>query len=348
MFLNNAADKLVFKFLNKINYGYLELTTHNGKVLKFGNPNEKLHANISIKKPDFNYNLIRGGSIGFAESYMRGEFETDNLSNLIELTARNIEVIYKFSGLLDFPIINFVKNKIIKKSFQNLTVAALQCLWVTSDTENRVRGLVEGEPKGLDQLRQCLDKNKGIFFLTAHYGNWEIMGLFHGYLGICQLSSIARKLDNPYLDRATQELRTASGNKIIYRDESPLKIVRELKNNGSVAVMMDQNTARGGVFVDFFGKKAATPRALALLSYRTGTPILPLFCYPTNKGTYRIEYGPEILLEKSSNREEDILNWTRQYEQFIESVIRENPEPWMCGHRRWKTRPPEETDTRIY
>ena len=116
MFLNNTADKLVFKFLNKINYGYLELTTHDGKVLKFGNPNEKLHANILIKKPDFNYNLIRGGSIGFAESYMRGEFETNNLSNLIELTARNIEVIHKFSGLLDFPIINFVKNKIIKNT----------------------------------------------------------------------------------------------------------------------------------------------------------------------------------------------------------------------------------------
>ena len=116
MFLNNTADKLVFNFLNKINYGYLELTTYDGKVLKFGNPNEKLYANILIKKPDFNYNLIRGGSIGFAESYMRGEFETDNLSNLIELTARNIDIIYKFSGLLDFPIINFVKNRIIKNT----------------------------------------------------------------------------------------------------------------------------------------------------------------------------------------------------------------------------------------
>ena len=116
MFLHNFADKLVFKFLNKINYGFLELTKCDGKVLKFGDPNQKLKANILIKKPSFNYNLIRGGSIGFAESYMRGEFETDNLSDLIELTARNIEVIYKFSGLLDFPIINFVKNKIIKNT----------------------------------------------------------------------------------------------------------------------------------------------------------------------------------------------------------------------------------------
>ena len=116
MLLNNVADKLVFKFLSKINYGYLELTTFDGNVLKFGNPNDKLQANILIKKQNFNYNLIRGGSIGFAESYMRGEFETDNLSNLIELTARNIEIIHKFSGILDFPIINFVKNKIFKNT----------------------------------------------------------------------------------------------------------------------------------------------------------------------------------------------------------------------------------------
>ena len=240
------------------------------------------------------------------------------------------------------------KNKIIKKSFQNLAVSALQCLWATRDTKNRVRRLIEGEPVGLDILRQCLKKNKGIFFLTAHYGNWEIMGLFHGYLGICPLSSIVRKLDNPYLDKATKNFRTLSGNKIFNRNESPLKIVRQLKNNGSVAVMMDQNTAKGGVFVDFFGKKAATPRSLALLSYRLGTPILPLFCHPTDKGTYRIEYGPEIRFEKSGDKENDILKWTHQYELFIENVIRENPAPWMCGHRRWKTRPPEEKEIRIY
>jgi Kdo2-lipid IVA lauroyltransferase/acyltransferase len=238
------------------------------------------------------------------------------------------------------------KNKIIKKSFQNLAVSALQCLWATHDTENRVRSLIEGEPSGLEILQDCLKKHKGIFFLTAHYGNWEIMGLFHGYLGICPLASIVRKLDNPYLDIATKKFRTLSGNKILYRDESPLKFVRELKNNGSVAVMMDQNTAKGGVFVDFFGKKAATPRSLALLSYRLGTPVLPLFCYPTENGTYRIEYGPEIKFEKTGNKNNDLLQWTQQCQLFIENVIRKNPSSWMCGHRRWKTRPPEET--RIY
>ena len=115
----------------------------------------------------------------------------------------NLDIIYSDSKSL------VEKNKIIKESFQNLTVSALQCLWVTFDTENRVRKLIEGEPVGLDLLRQCLEKNKGVFFLTAHYGNWEVMGLFHGYLDICPLSSIARKLDNPYLDRVTKTLRTS-------------------------------------------------------------------------------------------------------------------------------------------
>jgi Kdo2-lipid IVA lauroyltransferase/acyltransferase len=238
------------------------------------------------------------------------------------------------------------KNQIIKKSFQNLAISTLQCLWATHDTKNRVGKLIEGEPAGLDILRESLKKGKGIFFLTAHYGNWEIMGLFHGYLGICPLSSIVRKLDNPYLDKFVKNFRTLSGNNILYRDESPLKIVRELKKNGSVAVMMDQNTAKGGVFVDFFGKKAATPRSLALLSYRSGTPILPLFCYPTDKGTYRIEYGPEIQLKKSNDKQNDILEWTQQCQLIIENIIQKDPAFWMCGHRRWKTRPSQET--RVY
>ena len=116
MFIYKAADKLVFNILNRANYGYLEIICIDGTQLKFGNQKDNLKANLVIKKPNFTYNLIRGGSIGFAESYMNEEFDTNNLSNLIEFTARNINVIHKFSGLLDFPIINFVKNKVIKNT----------------------------------------------------------------------------------------------------------------------------------------------------------------------------------------------------------------------------------------
>ena len=108
--------------------------------------------------------------------------------------------------------------------------------------------------------------------------------------------------------------------------------------------MMDQNTAKGGLFVDFFGLKASTPRALAQLSYRLETPIIPLFSYPTEKGTYNIEYGPELILQKTGNKTKDVLEWTQNMETFIESVIHKNPIPWMCGHRRWKTRPKGEKE----
>ncbi len=116
MGLYNFSDQIVFKILKDIKYGYLEITKYNGELLKFGNPNSPLKSVLKIKKPNFTFNLIKGGSVGFAESYMRDEFETDNLSNLIEITARNIKIIYKFSGLLDFPMVNYVKNIFIKNT----------------------------------------------------------------------------------------------------------------------------------------------------------------------------------------------------------------------------------------
>ena len=116
MALNKFSDKIVFSLLSNINVGYLEITNYQGKVFRFGNPQDDLKAKLKIKNPNFSFNLIKSGSIGFAESYMRREFETDNLSNLIEITARNIKIIYKFSGLLDFPIVNFFKNMFIKNT----------------------------------------------------------------------------------------------------------------------------------------------------------------------------------------------------------------------------------------
>ncbi len=116
MNLYTLSDKIVFNILKDIEYGYLEILTYQGRLIKFGNKDETLKAKIKIKKPNFTFNLIKGGSIGFAESYMRDEFDTDDLSNLIEITARNIKIIHKFSGLLDLPIVNFIKKIFIKNT----------------------------------------------------------------------------------------------------------------------------------------------------------------------------------------------------------------------------------------
>ena len=116
MNLFKISDKIVFNTLRNIEFGYLEITNHSGELLKFGNPRDPLKANLDIKKSNFTFNLIKGGSVGLAESYMRNEFETKNLSDLIEVTARNIKQIHKFSGLLDLPFINFFKNILIKNT----------------------------------------------------------------------------------------------------------------------------------------------------------------------------------------------------------------------------------------
>tara|TARA_B110000037_G_scaffold750_1_gene757 strand:- start:444 stop:1622 length:1179 start_codon:yes stop_codon:yes gene_type:complete len=116
MILYKIADKIVFNILKRISVGYLEVTLITGELLKFGDHNDKLRADLKITSPNLNYNLIKGGSVGLAECYMRNEFETSNLSNLIELAARNINIVHKFAGILDLKFLNFIKNKFIKNT----------------------------------------------------------------------------------------------------------------------------------------------------------------------------------------------------------------------------------------
>ena len=116
MNLSTVPDKIVFSILKDIKIGHLELTNYDGKSYSFGNIKDSLHADIKIKNKNFTFNLIRSGSIGLAESYMKDEFETNNLSNLIEITARNIKQIHKFSGLLDLSFINYLKSIFVKNT----------------------------------------------------------------------------------------------------------------------------------------------------------------------------------------------------------------------------------------
>ena len=116
MLIYKISDSIVFSALKNIKHGFLEIKKVNGEVLKFGNPDDNLKVFLEIKDESLNYNLIKSGSVGLGESYMKDFFITNNLSDLIELTAKNINIIYKFSGIFDLPFINFFKNKIIKNT----------------------------------------------------------------------------------------------------------------------------------------------------------------------------------------------------------------------------------------
>ena len=123
--MNFICDKIIFTTLKNIKFGCIEITNYNGKKIILGDINSTLKSKLIIKKPGFTLDIINKGSVGLAESYMRGDFETDNLTNLIEITARNINSVHKVAGLLDMPLINYIKNiffkNTIKRSKQNIS-----------------------------------------------------------------------------------------------------------------------------------------------------------------------------------------------------------------------------------
>ena len=116
MNFNLLSDKIVFNSLKLIKHGFLEIQNHDSKIYKFGDESELLRAKIKINKPGLTLQIIKSGSVGLAEAYMRNEFETDNLTNLIEITAKNIKIVYKFSGIFDLSMINKLKSIFIKNN----------------------------------------------------------------------------------------------------------------------------------------------------------------------------------------------------------------------------------------
>ena len=121
----SVSDKIVLSALKNIKFGRISLINYDGRNIVLGQNDSKLSANLIIKKPGFTFDIINKGSIGLAESYMRGDIETDNLTDLIEIAAKNINTVYKFSGVLDFAPVNFVKNLIVRntktKSKENIS-----------------------------------------------------------------------------------------------------------------------------------------------------------------------------------------------------------------------------------
>ena len=123
--MNFICDKIIFTTLKNIKFGCIEITNYNGKKIILGDINSTLKSQLIIKKPGFTLDIINKGSVGLAESYMKGDFETDNLTNLIEITARNIKSVHKVAGLLDMSLINYIKNIFFKntkkRSKQNIS-----------------------------------------------------------------------------------------------------------------------------------------------------------------------------------------------------------------------------------
>jgi KDO2-lipid IV(A) lauroyltransferase len=148
---------------------------------------------------------------------------------------------------------------------------------------------------------------------------------------------IARPIYYEKYEEWISSLRKGMGVNVIYRTDSPKKLLYRLKENELVGIMPDQDIdSVEGVFVDFFGKKAYTPSAPVKIAMASGTPIIPMFIV-RNGRRHTIFVEEPIRVQKSEDKEEDVLRYTQQWSDVVESYVRRYPEQWVWMHKRWKT-----------
>jgi KDO2-lipid IV(A) lauroyltransferase len=193
---------------------------------------------------------------------------------------------------------------------------------------------------GLENYERAYAGGKGVLFLTAHFGGWELSAFAHSLHGHW-LHVVMRPMDNEYLDRLLQHYRSMHGNKPVAKDDFVRGLLAAMKAGETVGILMDTNmTPPQGIFVDFFGIPACTASGLARIALRTDAAVVPGFTiWDAALGKYRLRFDPALQLIRTGHLEADIAANTQMFTKVIEDYVRKYPDQWLWVHRRWKTRP---------
>ncbi len=177
---------------------------------------------------------------------------------------------------------------------------------------------------------------RGVFFLTAHLGNWEWAALGTGALGI-PIGVVARPLDNPLLDATLRRLRSSSGNTIIEKRDAARGMLRTIRAGGAIGILNDQHAhPPDAVTVPFFGRGAATSSALAKLVDRTEALVVPTQAIRVAPARWLLTYDPALDIRTLSPEERGVERLTARLNGILESMIRRHPEQWLWLHNRWR------------
>jgi KDO2-lipid IV(A) lauroyltransferase len=188
--------------------------------------------------------------------------------------------------------------------------------------------------EGLENFQKAKAKGKGILVATAHLGNWELSAFTHAFMTE-PMGVMVRPFDNPLIDNFIERRRALSGNTIIGKREAVRTVIRMLRENCAVGMLIDQNSAAAeGVFVRVFGVLACANAGFARLAARTGATVIPGFAFwEQQERKYVLRFYPEIPMTGDAQAD------TQAIHSFFEEVISKYPDQWMWIHRRWKTRP---------
>jgi len=188
--------------------------------------------------------------------------------------------------------------------------------------------------EGLEHYLHAKEAGRGVLVATGHLGNWELSAFTHALMTEA-MHVMVRPLDNPSLDRLVESRRALSGNHLLLKRDAARLVIKALRNNEAVGILIDQNTsASEGVFIDFFGKQACAGSAFVKLAHHSGAAVVPGFAlWDQTRSRYVLRFYPQVPLTGDVQRD------TQEIHSVIENVIRAYPDQWMWIHRRWKTRP---------
>jgi len=193
---------------------------------------------------------------------------------------------------------------------------------------------------GFENYERAFARGKGVLFLTAHFGGWELSAFVHSMHGHW-MHVVMRPMDNVHLDALIRRYRTMHGNQAVSKDESVRGLLSAMKKGEVVGILMDTNmTPPQGIFVDFFGVPACTASGLARIALRTDAAVVPTFTiWDPALREYRLRFDPAVNLIRTGDDEADTNANTALFTKIIENYVRRYPDQWLWVHRRWKTRP---------
>jgi KDO2-lipid IV(A) lauroyltransferase len=188
--------------------------------------------------------------------------------------------------------------------------------------------------EGLEYYTEAKQRGRGVLFATAHLGNWELSAFAHALMTE-PMNIVVRPLDNSRLDDFVEKRRTLSGNKVIGKRDAARSILRTLKRNEPVGVLVDQNVmASEGVFVNVFGVPACAASGFARIAAHSGASVIPGFAlWSDEERRYVLRFYPPVEITG------DVACDTQGVQNAVERAVREYPGQWLWIHRRWKTRP---------
>ncbi|OGX24679.1 MAG: hypothetical protein A3J51_05970 [Omnitrophica WOR_2 bacterium RIFCSPHIGHO2_02_FULL_45_21] len=230
------------------------------------------------------------------------------------------------------------KIKIAKDCFRNMAKSGVELLYVLEKSELS-NDLVDIE--GKDYLEAALSKSKGVIVVSAHFGNFPLALIRLGQEGY-KLNVILRRMRDERVDDFLSERRQRAGVQSIYTTPRPACVensLKSLRNNELLFIQLDQNFGTSGIFVNFFGRQAATATGPVVLALRTEATIVPLFIVRQSDNRHKIFIEPEVMIEKKNTQDETLQFNTQKITSLIESFIRKSPAEWGWIHRRWKSRP---------